>query len=338
VRIAVQLVDATTGANIWAERFDRPLHDIFAVQDEIVQKIVTTLDLEFKLGERGVPALGNLHGTNNLEAFDDVLRGTWYNWSFTQEGNAKARAMYEKALELDPQYADAYVDLGWTYFMDAWAGWVEPSKESPAGAHPDVVKSQERALERASEIVQKAIALDDSLPRAYQLLSQIDVYKGGQYDRDIADAERAISLDPNSASGYFYLADDLDFAGKPEDAIEPLNKAIRLDPVNRDLYLVELAWAYMLMGRYAETAPLLKRHLARYPQDMAGHWLLTVTNVELGRLDDARAEAAEVMRLSPQLTLEDERRAEEHGVGTWPLKDRALAARFLADMGKAGLK
>ena len=232
----------------------------------------------------------------------------------TQEGNAKARAMYEKAIELDPKYADAYVGVGWTYFMDAWAGWVEPSKELPVGAHPDFVKSQERALERASEMVQKAIALDDSLPGAYQLLSQIDVYKGGHYDRGIADAERAIALDPNSASGYFLLADDLDFAGKPEDAIESLNKAIRLDPRNRDFYLVELGWSYTLMGQYAEAVPLFKRHLARYPNDLAAIGL-AVAYVELGRLDEARAEVAELMRLNPQLTLEGEKRAEEHGVG-----------------------
>ena len=206
------------------------------------------------------------------------------------------------------------------------------------GVHPDVVKSQERALERASEMVQKAITLNDSLPGAYQLLSQIEVYKGGHYDRGIADAERAISLDPNSAFGYFFLADDLDFAGKPEDAIASLNKALRLDPLNRDFYLVELAFAHTLMGRYAEAVPLLKRHLARYPNEMGGHWLLTVANVELGRMDQARAEVAEVMRLSPELTVESERRAEEQGVGAWPLKNRALAERFLADMGKAGLK
>jgi adenylate cyclase len=338
VRIAVQLVDATTGANLWAERFDRPLRDIFAVQDEIVQKIVTTLDLEFKLGERGIPGWARTQGTDNLEAFDDVLRGAYYGWSGTQEGNAKARAMYQKAIELDPKYADAYVGVGWTYFMDAWAGWVEPSKEFPVGVHPDVVKSQERALERASEMVQKAITLNDSLPGAYQLLSQIEVYKGGHYDRGIADAERAISLDPNSAFGYFFLADDLDFAGKPEDAIASLNKALRLDPLNRDFYLVELAFAHALMGRYAEAVPLLKSHLARYPNELGGHWLLTVANVELGRMDQARAEVAEVRRLSPQLTVERERRAEEHGVGAWPLKNRALAERFLADMGKAGLK
>ena len=124
VRIAVQLVDATTGANIWAERFDRPLRDIFAVQDEIVQKIVTTVDLEFKLGERGIPQWARTHGTDNLEAFDDALLGTWYGWSMTQEGNAKARAMYEKAIELDPKYAYAY--SAWVkpiLLMRGTAGW-----------------------------------------------------------------------------------------------------------------------------------------------------------------------------------------------------------------------
>ena len=131
VRIAVQLVDATTGANLWAERFDRPLHDIFTVQDEIVQKIVTTLDLVFKWEQRGMVAVGRMHGTDNLEAFDDLLHGRWYVWSMTQEGNAKARAMYEKAIELDPKYADAYVQLGWTYLQDMFYGWIEPSQEIP---------------------------------------------------------------------------------------------------------------------------------------------------------------------------------------------------------------
>ena len=336
VRIAVQLVDATTGANLWAERFDRPLRDIFAVQDEIVQKIVTTLDLVFKL--KKFPAIGRTHGTDNLEAFDDALRGDWYGWSITQEGNAKARVMYEKAVELDPKYVYAYVGLAWTYFMDAWAGWIEPTEVSRAEPHPDILKSQERALARAFEMVQKAIAMDDSLPGAYRLLSQIDVYKGGHYDQAIAHAERAIALDPSSALSYFWLADALDFAGKSEDAIDALNKAMRLDPLNLDFYLVELASAHMIMGRFAEAVPLLKRHLAHYPNDISGHWLLAVASVELGRLGEARAEVAEVRRLSPQLTLENERRAEEHGVGTWPYKDRTLRERYLADMGKAGFK
>jgi adenylate cyclase len=149
VRIAVQLVDATTGADLWAERFDRPLRDIFAVQDEIVQKIVTTLDLVFKLRERGVPPGARMHGTSNLEAFDYLLRGAYYGWSQTQEANAKARAMYEKAIELDPKCADAYVGLAWTYFSDAWNGWIESPEMSSKKTHPDLVESQERALNRA---------------------------------------------------------------------------------------------------------------------------------------------------------------------------------------------
>jgi adenylate cyclase len=268
VRIAVQLVDATTGSNLWAARFDRPLRDIFAVQDEIVQKIVTTLDLEFKLGTHGIPAGVRTQGTNNLEAFDDVLRGTWYGWSMTQEGNSKARALYEKAIELDPKYADAYVGVGWTYLEEVFNGWIEPAKAFPVGTHPDVVKSMEQDLERASEMVQKAITLDDSLADAYRLLSQIDVFKGGHYERGIADAERAIALDPNSAVGYLWLAQDLYFAEKPEDAIESANKAMRLDPRNRDLYLVMVGSSYNLMGRYAEAVPVLKRHVERYPNNL----------------------------------------------------------------------
>jgi adenylate cyclase len=187
-------------------------------------------------------------------------------------------------------------------------------------------------------MVQKAITLDDSLPDAYTLLSQIDIYKGRHYDQAVADAERAIALDPSSALGYFWLADERDMAGEPQEAIEPLNKAMRLDPRNRDWYLVELAWADTLMGRYAESVSLDERHLARYPNDVFSHWALTLDYVELGRLDEARAQVAEVMRLNPQLTLEGERRSEEHGFGIIPLKNRALAERYLADMAKAGLK
>jgi adenylate cyclase len=200
------------------------------------------------------------------------------------------------------------------------------------------VKSQERALQRASEMVQKAIAMDDSLPDAYRLLSQVDMYKGGHYERAIADAERAIVLEPNAAIGYSDLADVLTFAGKPEAAIDPLNKAIRLDPRNGDLYLGELAFAYTVMGRYMEAIALTKRHVARFPNNMAAYSLLAVGYVELGQLDEARAEMAEVVRISPQFTLEGERRAEEHGFGVFPFKDRAVAERYLADMAKAGLK
>src|SRR5207249_9810095 len=115
VRITAQLIDATTGGHLWSERYDRPLKNLFALQDEIVQKIVTTLKLQLTLWEQGILVRKT---TDNLEAYDYYLRGVEYVYRTTKEANAQARQMYEKAIELDPQYAVAYVALGWTYFSD----------------------------------------------------------------------------------------------------------------------------------------------------------------------------------------------------------------------------
>ena len=140
VRITVQLADATTGAELWAERYDRPLRDIFALQDEIVRRIVTTLNLQLSLSQQGVLIP---RSTANLEAYDDLLRGFESFFSVTKEGNSKARQMFEKAIALDPQYALAYADLGWNY----WFGW-------GFGFNPDL-----NGLRRALELEQQAIAL-----------------------------------------------------------------------------------------------------------------------------------------------------------------------------------
>ena len=152
VRITAQLIDATTGGHLWSERYDRPLKDIFALQDEIVQKIVTTLKLQLTLQEQGY--IVRKH-TDNLEAYDSFLRGMEYFWRFTKEANAQARQMFEKAVALDPQYAEAYAWLGWTY----WLEWVWRWSADP------------QTLERALALAQQAVALDDSLPVAHSLLS-----------------------------------------------------------------------------------------------------------------------------------------------------------------------
>src|SRR3989442_8056694 len=117
VRINAQLIDATTGGHLWSERYDRPLKDIFALQDEIVQKIVTTLKLQLTLEEQGYSVRKH---TDNLEAYDAFLRGVEYYWRFTQEANVQARQQFEKALALDPQYVEAYTLLGLTYAQE-WA-------------------------------------------------------------------------------------------------------------------------------------------------------------------------------------------------------------------------
>ncbi len=154
VRIVAQLIDTTTGGHIWSERYDRPLKDIFALQDEIVQKIVTTLNLQLTLQEQGFIVRKT---TNNLEAYDSLLRGIEPLFRYTQEANTQARQMFEKAIALDPQYAEAYVWLGWTYYLE----WMFRWRMAP------------QSLERALALAQQALALDDSLPQAHTLLGNV---------------------------------------------------------------------------------------------------------------------------------------------------------------------
>src|SRR5216684_492602 len=199
VRVTAQLADATTGDHVWAERYDRPLQDIFAVQDNIVQRIVTTLNLEFTLVHQGWQFARH---TDNPEAYDDTLRGIEYLETPTKEGNLKARQMFEKAVELDPKYSTSYMDLGTTYWLD----WVLQWSDDPS------------ALDQALQLERQAIALDDSQPMAHTLLSGIYVFKK-QYDQASAEAERTLALDPNSAGGYEALARIMDSTGKSAEAI-----------------------------------------------------------------------------------------------------------------------
>jgi adenylate cyclase len=213
VRITAQLIDATTGYHLWSQRYDRPLKDIFALQDEIVQKIVTTLKLQLTLQEQGY--IVRKH-TDNLEAYDYYLRGLESYFRFTKEANVQAREMYEKALALDPQYAEVYAWLGATHWLEwSWRWSADP-----------------QTLERAFALAQKAVALDDSLPVAHSLLSVAYAAKQ-QYDPAIAEGERAIALDPNNADSHELQAIVLNWAGRPEeggagDAAQPPLSALVL--------------------------------------------------------------------------------------------------------------
>jgi adenylate cyclase len=218
VRITAQLVDAATDSHLWAERYDRPLKDIFALQDEIVQKIVTTLKLQLTLREQGYLVRKT---TDNLEAYDYFLRGLEAYNRATQEANTQARQLFEKALELDPQYAEAHAQLSWTRSRE----WVYQWSQDP------------QTLERAFVLAQKAVALDDSLPEAHKVLAYAYLYKS-QHEQAIAAAERAIALAPNDAEGFAMLGLSLNFAGRPEEAIGLIQKAMRLNPRYPYNYLV----------------------------------------------------------------------------------------------------
>jgi len=312
VRITAQLVDATTGDHIWAEHYDRALRDIFALQDEIVRRIVTTLNLQLNLTEKGFRVVKR---TDNLEAYDYFLRGIEF-FEFgdpTKEANQQARQMFQKAIELDPKYSDAYASLGNVLFVGQLQQW----SRDPHG------------LDRAIQLEQQSIALDNSNAFAYAIMSQL--YNLAQkYDLSIAAAERSLSFDPNSAIGYASMSRTLISSGKPAEALVAAQKAMRLDPSNRDYYSLFEGSAYVAMGNYEQAIPPVKRFLARRSNIVAVRLILIACYVELGRNEEARAETAEVMRINPQFSLAVRK---QRSMFKEPLRER-----LYADMAKAGLK
>jgi adenylate cyclase len=252
--------------------------------------------------------------TDNLAAYDYYLRGRAHYNRFTQAANAQARQLFEQVLELDPQYAEAYALLGSTYFLE----WAFQWSQDP------------QTLEQAFALAQRAVALDDSLPVAHMILGNVYAWKK-QYDRAIAEAERAIALNANFADAYTRLGDILKFAGRPEEALGLIEKAVRLNPHYPPLYLFFLGEAYRFTGRYEEAIAAYKRALTRNSDLLPAHQGLATIYSELGREEEARAEAAEVLKISPKYSLEGVRQL-------WPYKDQAVLERKLAALRKAGLK
>ncbi len=310
VRITAQLIDGMSGGHMWAERYDRDLTDIFALQDEITEKIVAALQVKLTEGEQEQVAR---RYTENLVAYDYFLRGRADQARATKETNAQAREMFERAIELDPNFAGAYAVLSHTYSRDWSYQWSDDTQ----------------ALERASEAAKKAVTLDDSLPLAHARLAWIYLWRR-QHEQAIAEVKRAIFLDPNFAEGYARLGIILTYAGRPGEGIDLVKKAMRLDPHYPPLYLFYLGHAHYLVGQYEEAIAVLKRSFTRNPDQLPSHLDLAVIYCELGRKEEARAEVAEVLRISPRASLEGQRE-------TMLFKDQALLERYLENLRKAGL-
>jgi tetratricopeptide (TPR) repeat protein len=304
------LIDATTDAHLWAARYDRPLKDIFALQDEIVQKIVTTLKLQLTLREQGYLVRKT---TDNLEAYDAYLRGLEAFNRYNKEALTQARQLFEQAITLDPQYAEAYARLSRTLSTEG-TFW----KQGP------------QTLERALVVAQQAVALDDSLPGAYEVLAFSYTYKK-QYEQAITAAKQAIALAPNNAEGYANLGHTLLFAGRPEEVISLMEQAMRLNPRYPVHYLSFLGMAYGLARRYEEALATLQSATLRNPDYSPPRLHLLVSYSELGRDAEARAELAELRRLHPEISLEGYRRV-------MVFKDPAFLERYLTALRKAGLK
>jgi adenylate cyclase len=289
VRITAQLVDATTGRHVWAERYDRQIEDIFELQDEMAQTIVGAVEPELSAAERERAAR---KPPESLDAWETYQRGLWHLWSFTQEDNAEAQRVLRTAQELDPGFATAYAFEYYSHYLDAMLGFSEAPGES---------------LAAALTAAKKALALDDKDPVAYFALGRVYMMHG-KHDASVAELETAISLNPSFAMAYHGLGSALMLSGRLEEAGEALDKAIRLSP--RDPVL----WGMMcfrsmtcsLLQQY-EAAAEWGRRAAHEPRAAkGGYWAYAVLASALGNLGqtaEAREAVEEALRRKPDLSL-----------------------------------
>jgi adenylate cyclase len=313
VRITAQLIDATTGNHLWAERYDRDLKDIFAVQDEITKKIITAMQVKLTEGEQARAAA---KGTKNLDAYLKYLQARNYLLhKLNPENNALAKQLAEEAIALDPNYAWAYYILGRTHMMDVWYASNKSPKDSIA---------------KSRELAKKAIVLDDSLAEAYALLGYLFTMTG-QHDKAIAQVEKAVALNPNSADLHYRLGKVLIFVGRWEESIPEYKKAIRFDPIPPNYYLWSLGYAYAWTGQYEEAITWCEKAVRQQPDDIFARIMMASVYSFLGRDEEAQVEAAEVLRINPKFSLE--KYAKKIKYKNQDDKDRVIEA-----LRKAGLK
>jgi excisionase family DNA binding protein len=311
MQITVQLADNATGRRLWAERYDRPLRDLFALLEEVRRKIVVHLGLTLTDTYRWVV---DREYSSNPQAYDLFLQGRAAYYCFTRATNAQARQFFKRALELDPTYTLACEGLGWTYWLEWACLW----------------NQQPRTLERALMLAQQARTLDGSLASTHMLLGWVYLWKK-QHEQAIAEGRQAIAFDPNGAYAYRGLGSILNFAGRPEEAVQLIEHAMRLDPRKADLYVYDLGLAYYLLGRNDEALTATERVLTYNAGLLAAHTLLAVLYSECGREQEARAAIAQALHCSPLLSLAGVRK-----VG--PYKEPTMLERVLKALHKAGLQ
>ncbi|KPK05233.1 MAG: hypothetical protein AMJ64_12055 [Betaproteobacteria bacterium SG8_39] len=310
VRINVQLIDAESGGHVWAERFDRNLEDIFALQDEVTQRIVEALKVKLSGSD---PAHHRARGKVNTEAYDYMLRARSCLLQFTPQGLAEARAMLERALEIDPGLMQANAYLAVAYGTEYVNGWVDPTSDS---------------LAKGLALARKAVAgnPDDAMSRNALAIALMWNRKLDEAERE---SRRTIELDPNFSEAHGGLGFILHFTGRHQPSIACFEQALRLDP-QFHLWLHALGRSQFALQRYAEAEATFKRRLIHMPKsDVTRAYLASLYGLT-GRREEAQRMWRELMEINPQYTPELTLRI-------LPYTDRAPLEQFVEGLRKAGL-
>jgi adenylate cyclase len=311
VRINVRLVEVSSDQSIWAERYDRPLADVFRIQDEVSTGIVDALKIQLGATERDALARPPTAG---IEAYDAFLRGLDYYGRRTREDNEQARTHFERAIDLDPDFARAHSGLALVYSRRAIDGWSESPKTD---------------LSRAEALARKAEQMDPSNPQVQFVLGQVALF-GGEHVEAIEAVQKAIAQDPNYADAHALRAWTLNYAGRPDAALPALELAIGLNPLARASYSEILGEIRYVEGRYAEAVGALEQALALNPTHTRAHTWLAATYAELDRPEDATWEIQEVLALDPEASL-------SRMTYAFPFKDPLELEQLLSALRRAGL-
>jgi len=309
IRVTVQLIDATTGIHLWSNNYDGAREDFFAVQDKITQVIVSTLAGRVELVERG-RVINN--PAERLQASEYVQQG-WAQWyKYTKEANEQARDLYQKAIQLDPDYAEAYVGLTFVIFNNMGRGTTELTGEE--------------LLDLAFEMAQKAVQVDPFYYRSHLALANVYM-RQGDLTQAMAEYEKTLELNPNATKVLASFGEILVKLGRADEAVVKIKQAIRLNPYHPDWYLWNLSSAQYFSGEH-ENALTSIRQMRNPPAAVKRTQAFILAR--LGRLEESRRFGAEFLQSNPGYSF-------EKYLKSWHLKDDSYRDKLAEDLRKAGL-
>jgi len=312
IRVTAQLIDALSGHHLWAQQYDRQWEDIFALQDDITQHIIANIGSFEGPLEEATRGRIKQKAPSDLRAYDYLLLGRERFFLITKEGNAKARELFQKSVELEPSYSMGHTWLAWTHLVDRGFGWSDA---------PEV------SLNLGLDHAQKAVALDNTEAEAHWVLGMALSNSKNKQKMSVAEFERALSLSPNSADLLASYGWGLSHLGRTEEAVESIKKAMRLNPVYPDWYIHGLMLALFSARRYEEVIAFSKTINVRH---LPTHLLLAGSYAQMGQLDNAKIPAANALEENPGFSLRQWR-------GSLSFENPADLEHYMDGLRKAGL-